>query len=331
MEKILSIIVPAYNVEKYIEKCLDSFTGLKAPEEIEVIIVNDGSKDHTEEIAKRYCRNYPKLFSLYTKENGGHGSAINYGMKYVKGRYFRVLDSDDWLDAGELEKFLSFLKDTDADVVASHYKCIQDETYAVLKECRCTRNASLYGKTVAFDDVAKEIELIRIHSFTVKTDVYKKNQIQIDSFRFYVDFEYIMFPVPYIKTVAFYDGALYMYRLGRNGQSVSITSMQKNRENHRKVIDRLLACYDAHEDMSEEKRAYMNMGISKIVENQFQIFISMGIKKGIFKETKQFDMMLKENYPGIYQAVQKKSIWMLRRTGYLILPLAFFIYKIAKR
>lgn len=121
MEKVLSIVIPAYNVEKYLEKCLSSFEIEAVLDRIEILVINDGSGDHTAEIAQRYCEKYPETYFLYNKENGGHGSGINYGIRYATGKYFKVVDGDDWLNTEELEAFVKLLEETDTDIVAADF------------------------------------------------------------------------------------------------------------------------------------------------------------------------------------------------------------------
>ena len=121
-QKNLTVIVPVYKVEPYINKCLDS---LLVPEEIrkdlEVIIINDGTPDRSAEMARAYERNYPATFRVIDKSNGGHGSAWNLGLKEANGKYIRFLDSDDWVDTAEFTRLLSRLKELDVDLVLSHY------------------------------------------------------------------------------------------------------------------------------------------------------------------------------------------------------------------
>ena len=120
MEKILSIVVPAYNVEKYLDQCLSSFVNTEVLRDIEILIINDGSTDRTAEIAEKYCEKYPGCFVLYNKENGGHGSGINYGIEHAKGKYFKVVDGDDWVETVNLPVFVRTLKKIDVDVIASN-------------------------------------------------------------------------------------------------------------------------------------------------------------------------------------------------------------------
>lgn len=331
MEKILTLIVPAYNVERYLVKCLESFVVKAIMAKIEVLIINDGSTDTTKDIAEQYCNRFPETFFLYNKSNGGHGSAINYGVKKANGKYFRIVDGDDWLNTDKLNEFVKILEHTDADIVASNFLCIQDETGKILESRKCTNCKEYYGQSIPITELNQKQPVIKMHSFTCKLEIFKKNDIKIDEFRYYVDCEYTIFPIPYVENIYFCDLYLYMYRLGRKGQSVDIASMQRNRKNHRDMLNKLFEYYENHKNVGKEKKTYMERGIALAVENQFQIFISMGQKEGIQKEMVEFDLVLKQKHPGIYNAVGKKSIWMLRKTGYRILPFATIVYKIVKR
>ncbi len=330
MKKILSIIVPAYNVGNYLDKCLHSFETAEILDKIEVLIINDGSKDNTPQIAQKYCDKYPHTYFLYNKENGGHGSGINYGIRYAAGKYFKVVDGDDWLNEKELPDFVRLLETSEADLVASDFLCIQDGTEKILMQKYCTSVQELYGKVVNLQDVMVK-DVIKMHSFTIKTRILQEHNIVIDEKCYYVDCEYITFPMPYVHTIQFYNKNIYMYRLGRNGQSMDIRSMQKNRTQHMKVLTSLLRFYDNMGDISDASREYIEFCIGQVVENQFQIYISMGLKKGIWNELKMWDQNLKKEYPAIYSAITKKSIILLRRTNYIILPFGTVIYNIYKR
>ncbi len=329
MEKILSIAIPAYNVEKYLEQCLRSFEVEEILNKIEVLIINDGSKDKTPEIARKYCEKYPDTYYLYNKENGGHGSGINYGIRYATGKYFKVVDGDDWLNTEELPEFITTLENTNADIVAADFLCIQDETGVVLGEKYCTTKDDHYGKIC---DLSKgEVgDVIKMHALTIRTDILQKHDIVIDEHCYYVDCEYITYPVPYVTTVYFYHKFIYMYRLGRNGQSMDIRSMQKNRAQHMHVLESLLRFYDGMGDITPGSRKYVEQCIGQVVENQFQIYISMGTQKGVRRELAEWDRSLKTNYPAIYGATHKKSITLLRRTGYVILPVGTMVYRFVK-
>ena len=104
LDKLLSIAIPAYNVSKYLKKCLDSLEVQSILDKLEIIVVDDGSKDDTAQIAAGYHEKYPESYFVYSKENGGHGSGINFGIEHATGKYFKIVDGDDWLNTEELEK-----------------------------------------------------------------------------------------------------------------------------------------------------------------------------------------------------------------------------------
>lgn len=329
MEKILSIIIPAYNVEKYIEQCLKSFEKENILDKIEVLIINDGSKDNTARLAQIYCDKYPKTYYLYTKENGGHGSGINYGIACAKGKYFKVVDGDDWVNTDEIESYVKLLEQVDTDIVASDYLCIENDTNHILSEKYASSDRTQYGNVYEFDK-GEIHSVLKMHAIAIKTSVLKMNQIKIDEHCYYVDCEYITYPIANANSVYFYHRFIYMYRLGRNGQSMDVKSMQKNIAQHLKVINSLLDFYEQLQDISNYKKQYIEKCIAQVVENQFQIYISMGNKKGVESELRKFDLDLKDKYIKIYNSTNKKSITLLRKTNYKILGIGAVIYKIIK-
>ncbi len=329
--KTLTIVVPAYNVERYLERCLDSVRVEEILPDIEVLIINDGSQDRTAEIAASYEAACSDTYRLITKENGGHGSAINTGIREAKGKYFKVVDGDDWLNTEELKAYLEILKTRDEDIIATDFQCIEDETYHLLKAWTATSNEAHYGHAVRLD--SGEIkEPIKLHSFTIRTEILQKHEITLDEHCFYVDSELVFYPIPYVETVYYHKAKVYLYRLGRSGQSMQLKSMQRNICQHRLVLAHLLEAYDrAKKTMAPGKRAYLERSISLIVEMQFLIYISMGLKKGTRKECKAWDRELKEKYPEIYEAVKKKSITLLRKTEYRLLPIGAVAVRVRKK
>ena len=127
MKKILTILIPVYNTEKYIKRCLDSLIDESIIDNIEILIVSDGSKDNSILIAKDYEKKYPNSIKIIEKENGGHGSTINKGLEIATGKYFRVLDSDDWFNTSDFVKLVNYLKNDDSDLVVTNYS--QEHVY----------------------------------------------------------------------------------------------------------------------------------------------------------------------------------------------------------
>lgn len=325
MEKLLSIVVPAYNMESCLGQCLESLLCGEAMDAVEVLVVNDGSTDQTGGIARSYQERFPDTFAVIDKENGGHGSAINAGIRDARGRYLKVVDADDWLDTEALPGFVRLLGETDADIAATDFVSVQDGTGRVLKEWRCTARRSQYGHIC--DMAAGEIDsVIKMHSMTIRTDLLRRQHVVIDEHCYYVDMEFVTYPIPEVKSVYFYPCALYRYRLGRDGQSMDIRSMQRNRAQHERVLESLLRFYGEHQDVPAGNRAYIAHCAAQVAENQFQIYVSMGRDEGIHQEAARLDARLKRDYPEVYRAVRKKSIALLRMTDFRILPEAAAFY-----
>ena len=210
MEKILTFSIAAYNVEKYLDKLLKTIICVPNNEMVEVLVVNDGSKDSTAEIAKEYEKNYAGVVRLIDKENGGHGSTINRGIKEAKGKYFKAIDGDDWVDSDALEKLLNDLTQIDSDLVLMDYKTCYEGGDDVLE-----KTAKLEPqKTIDFDSVISTIDYMRYHAVIYRTEMLQKNKIRLDEHCFYVDSEFMLFTIPFIKTITYVPYPLYCYRIG---------------------------------------------------------------------------------------------------------------------
>lgn len=328
-DKTLTVVVPAYNVEEYLGMCLSSIVASPALEKLDVVVVDDGSSDATYEIAKRFADDHPANFRAFTKANGGHGSVINFAISHACGTFFKVLDADDWFDGEELAGLVDVLETTDADVVLSDYNCIEDGTFKVIEHRRAARNASHYGSTLGFDAMANE-EVMKIHSMTIKTKVLAENGIAFAENCFYEDAQYSVFPVPFCTSFYFDNHVVYQYRLGRPGQSVDMAKLQARRDQHMRILDSLFEFSDNLTCDDPNIRQYMNRAIALFVQNQYQIYLSLGLRKSTFAEMRSFDQRLRRDYRPIYDAVTKKSIWIIRKTHYAVFPIGVIAYKLLK-
>lgn len=311
--KILTVIVPTYNVEKYLDQCLKSFVIPEIMEELEVLIVNDGSTDTSPQIGEKYANNYPGTFRMITKENGGHGSTINTGIENAEGRYFKVVDGDDWVIAEGLKNLICFLKTVEADMVLSNYYWVDDLTGKVSKEVPKVCPEDLYGKIVSFNSVSNQI-FFKMHAITFRTETLKKIPDKIDEHCYYVDMEYITFPIPFIKTVGAVPDFVYMYRIGQPTQSVSMENMRKRCMQHERVVNRLLDYYEKHMDVSNEAKNCMGKIIARSVTSQYKIYMSFkdnNLDKIIFYEKE-----LKKKYFNIFQKITNPAVLVLRLSNY---------------
>lgn len=318
MEKIMTITVPSYNVEKFLAQTLESFVDERILDDLEVLIVDDGSKDGTAEIGKRFEQRYPKSFRLISKENGGHGSTINRGITEARGRYFKVVDGDDWMDTEGLVKLIERLRTCDADYVFTDYYEVNDVTGAKrLVEFPGIRKNT---KTM-FEDIAKETR-ISMHALVIRTEILKQNQIRLDEHCFYVDVEYILYPVPYVQSVIYYGIPVYMYRLAQVNQSVSMMGYQKHIQNHIDVILHTMDYIDRYQKSVESeplKVAYMSNRITEMVMTQVDIFLSYPPEdKAIQRKFADFDRTVKQKNRKIYEHAGTYSgmLRMLRKTDF---------------
>lgn len=334
MEKILTIVVPSYNVEKYLRQTLESFVEKTILRDIEVLIVDDGSQDTTPQIGKEYEMKYPDSFRVISKKNGGHGSTVNRGIEEACGQYFKVVDGDDWVNTGDFVKLVEKLKCCHADYVVTNYFEVDhvtgektEKTFAALGNGGYTCDE--YSK---FDDIAEKVQ-IPMHALVIRTGILKENRIRLDEHCFYVDVEYILYPIPYVETVAYYDLFIYMYRLAQVTQSVSIQGFKKHIQNHIDVIMHLTEFAEQYKKKSAYKESaksdYIGKRIAQMVGDQMSIFMSYPIRdEAKRQELIQFDQTLKAKSQWIYQLAGRESraLKILRRTGFkgyaLIMTLA---------
>ena len=300
MEKILTISIAAYNAELDIKRCLDSFISTNVLEELELIVVNDGSKDNTLNVAKQYEKKYPGIIKVIDKKNGGHGSTINASIKEATGKYYKIVDSDDWIDPEELEKLVFWLRNNDADLVVTPYKCV---------------NADI---------------IVYMHSTTFKKEVIKRMGPIIDENCFYVDLEYTIFPLYYIKNFVCLDYIVYQYLLGTDEQSMNIKNMIKRRNQHLKVVTRIINYYsDKKRTLKEPVQEIILNRIHSAILSQYKIYANMEPKESI-AEVKKFDMWLKQ-FPELYTGAQgrfMKIIYLNRATRFMFYAPIIRILKI---
>lgn len=317
MEKILTVTIPAYNVEKYLVQTLDSFLAEEILEEIEVLIIDDGSKDRTPMIGKEYERKYPGTFRVISKENGGHGSTINRGIQEAVGRYFKVVDGDDWVNTQDFVKLVQDLKKCSAEYVVTNYYEVNDKTgEKTPKEYKELERKKIWK----FEEVVPMAQLA-MHSLVIKTEILKKNAIRLDEHCFYVDVEYTLYPIPYVKTVEFLDHYVYMYRLAVATQSVSLQGYQKHIDDHIKVILHLTEFFAQYAKVGiPEKTDYIGKRIAQMVGDQITIFVSfpetdIAVKKKFI----DFDRQLKTLSPEIYHRSGEESgfLRLFRRSGFI--------------
>lgn len=325
--KLLSIVIPAYNVEKYLDEAMRPYLMIEDPQLLEILIVNDGSKDRTLEIAKEYEKKLPGIVKVIDKENGGHGSTINIGIKKATGKYFKVVDGDDWVDPLALENLLKHIQEIDSDMIATAFNMVYED---IEKEEEVHIQNVEYGKEYKFSLICSHIDYIRMHSTLFKTSILKDNEIRLDEHCFYVDVEHDLLPLKWVDTITFFDDVFYQYRLGRPGQSVNMTSMIKNRENHDRVIKRMVH-YCQSNSFPETVKNYIDKKLDNMIGFQYTILFSCGTGKNAKNELMAFDQWLKDNEYNLYNHVNQKKIILLRKSHFKNYYLIKFLYTLLRK
>ena len=292
MEKLLSVSIAAYNVEKYIRETLDSFI-TESMDKIEVLIVDDGGSDGTVEIAEEYENRYPNTFRLIRKENGGWGSTVNSGIDHAHGKYFKLLDGDDYFDKDGLEKLLSYLSQVDTDLIYTYYRIFQDGGQG-FEDVRFPENYCV-GKVIPINEVDVMFPF-RMHGCVFRTELLKKNNVRITEHTFYTDMEYLVKGLVYTQTVSFLDVVVYMYRMGMDSQSVSNAGYRKHRKDHERVLKTLLHIYDdLDEDIPSAKVIKHMVGL--MVGYQYKVYLIQNNSKAAANRLKSFDGFIRKRYP----------------------------------
>lgn len=326
-QKILTITVPSYNVENYLEDCLNSFIDERVLDDIEVLIVNDGSTDATAEIAARYEKKYPQTFRMIMKENSGHGSTINTGVSQAAGIYFKVVDGDDWVDTQSFVRLVEYLKRNPADIVASNYTWIDHTTKQPTKRQEYPYQRIEYGRVYRFAEIVGKA-FIDMHAMTIRTELVRKANAPIDEHTFYVDMEFVAFPIPYVETVSFFEDAVYQYRLGLPNQSMSIQKMQKNMRNHMRVLMRLNRYYhQVKEGLAQEKGTYINTVVASMLTSQIKIYVSFPLGSGMRKEIMRLEAYFYRHNREAFELVKNPAVLLMRKTRYLAFPLVVAVFK----
>lgn len=314
MQKILSISVAAYNAEKWIERCLDSFIIPEVIDEIEILIVNDGSTDRTSAIAKVYTLQYPSTFKLIDKENGGHGSTINAAIKAASGKYFKIVDSDDWVEKNELIILIQQLKEMVVDLVISPYYLVNADTFSKqLVMCIDGLDSKNFNKILTIDRLNVKWNLA-MHGITFYTKILKNNFTLIDENCFYVDLEYMVFYITFAKTVFISDVPIYDYLIGTNEQSVNIDNMVKRRNQHLRVCKTIVNYYS---NCSYNINIIRDI-VEKCVINQYRILLQIPETSISKTELLQFETTLKNTSSVIYNCAISNGIRLKKETAILI-------------
>lgn len=267
--KILTIVVPSYNVGEYLKQTLESFVVPQIMDKLEVLVVNDGSVDNTATIAEKFVDRYPETFVLINKENGGHGSTVNVGIERANGKYFRIVDGDDWVDKESLFALIKVMENLDVDLILTNYRT---DNMTTGEKVDFVYQNDLYDKVLGVDDILSNNLSLPMTSVCYKTSILKNNKIRLQEKIFYVDEEYNILPFAYTNQIYFCNLILYNYRIGNVNQSISIANQIKRIEHKMKVAERLIDFVEDNQ-FDEKNKEYCYRKLQGLITSIYLIML----------------------------------------------------------
>lgn len=308
MSKVISFIIPSYNVERYLETALESLLCKTCLSEIEIIVVNDGSQDKTQDIAETYVQRYPNCVRLVNKENGGHGSAINAGSRAATGTFFKVIDADDWVVTENLPAFLSALQGCSSDVVLTpfHQVNLADGKRSAWR-MYCDSYQRLYTLEEIINDWKSFDKCLSFHGITYRTAFYEEHRYELPEKIFYEDQEFATIPCCWASSVYPIDLFLYQYQIGNPQQSVSISNRLKRLSHVEQVTRDLLLYKKAHPELPAVGQEYLLRKLEGIMLSHYVATCLLMKNKRLGRmEAARYNQMIQKLDPSVYKRVAKK-------------------------
>ena len=233
MEKILSIIIPTYNMAALLPRCLDSLTASGVLDDLDILVVNDGSTDSSRAVAYSYAERYPQSIKVVDKKNGNYGSTINAALPLAVGEYVKVLDSDDWFDSQALAKYVAELKslEQEVDVSVTHFLMIHEGGRTeTVKYQNYGREPYTYGKVYNLDKVLGDgfIRYFLMHSLTYRTQLLRDHGYRQTEGISYTDIQWSSYPFFWAGSIVFHDLVVYRYNMDREGQTMNPAVIRKS-------------------------------------------------------------------------------------------------------
>lgn len=311
-KKTLTFVVPAYNMTEYLERCVESLIATKRNDDIEVLIVDDGSSDGTLEMAKKYENRYPGIVRAIHQENKGHGGAVNTGVTAATGMYVKVVDADDWVGPESLEQVMAVLRREAAsqepiDMLVTNY--VYDKVGKRNKHVVNFRRAMEAGKRLTWDDLGHFglSEYILMHALTFRTEVVRQSGMQLPEHTFYVDFIYAYQPFPWVKTMEYLDTPFYHYFIGRDGQSVQTDVMIRRVDQLRLVNQCMVKATPERGTVPDGLYRYM-IHFLAIESSVASVFMILSRDPANYQKKKDMWADIKAYSPTIYEDVRKKAM-----------------------
>lgn len=336
--KIITFVVPCYNSSQYMDKCINTLLESGQEQDIEIILVNDGSKDDTGLKADKYQEQYPNIVRVIHQENGGHGEGVNQGIRNAKGLYMKVVDSDDWIDVNCGKAIISKIKEMlkngnniDMYICNYVYEHVADNTRKVMDYKFILPENKIFG----WKDT-KSFGLSRyllMHSLIYKTEILRKSKLELPKHTFYVDNMFAYIPFPYVETMYYMNLDLYRYFIGREDQSVNEVVMVKRVDQQLRVTYAMAKSHDLQKIIRNNKKLgiYMRKYLSMMVVISIVLLLIDGSEEAL-KKRDDLWKYLRSIDDNLYKSIRHRSLALFMTfPGAVGRKLSIRCYKVAQK
>ena len=328
--KVLTFLIPCYNVAHCVRRCIDSTLAETVLDDIEILLVNDGSKDNTLEVLREYEGRFPDMVRVVDKENGGWGTAINLGIREAKGKYVKEVDADDWVSTENLPAYIAFLKEHDIDYIATDYT---EYFKAEDKYIRHSYHREIYDNPMSLNEFWEKHPTawdFPIHAITYRTQMLRDCGLKVGD-RYYGDIEYNLYPLPHVQTICVLPLNVTVYFRGSDEQSTSTAGYAKHYKDYAAMSQRITDFFHTvPQTLHPALRQFIHETVYGTAVRTYQLMLSpiyAGKTPGVAEDLRRYDRWLKSFDKDIYHhcARQRKHgiafIRLWRWTGINILKL----------
>ena len=334
--KLITFTVPCYNSAAYMDHCIETL--LTAGEDAEIILVDDGSKDDTGKIADAYAEKYPTIVRVIHQENGGHGEGVNQGIRNATGVYFKVVDSDDWLDTDALQQVLAELRahlndEQPLDLMMANYvyEHVADNTRNIVDY----KGILPEGRVFTWEEIGKfpPNKNILMHSVIYRTEVLRRSGMELPKHTFYVDNIFVYQPLPSVKNIYYLDVDLYRYFIGRSDQSVNEKVMVTRVDQQLRVTYQMIDSHDLRTVGADHKKLarYMFNYLAMMMAISSIFLVIDGRPEALGKKTQLWEY-LRTVDSGLYHKMKYRAVSAFTNfPGYQGRKLSVQLYRLARK
>ena len=332
--KLLSIVIPCYNSQNYMKHCIESL--LPGGDDVELLIVDDGSSDGTTRIADEYAEHYPGIVKTIHQENSGHGGAINTGIKNASGLYLKVVDSDDWVDFNSYMEIIKALKkmtdqDTSVDMLLSNF--VYEKEGGNRLSVMHYKNVIPERRILTWSEIGRfrKGQYILMHSVIYRTEILHRCKLELPQKTFYVDNLFVYIPLVYVQKLYYLNVNFYRYHIGRVDQSVNETVMIRQIDQQIKVNKLMIEKVGLHKIKELNKRKYMYNYLEIITTVSSILLICSGTKENLNKKDELWRFIEKTNI-SLYSKLRKGIMGIvINLPGRAGRKISIVVYKISQK